>query len=104
VHIAYPDVGIWVPVPCHCDEAGRSIDARTVGSPQMGEFKGEASAARDTEEPVPLADAEPVLNGDVLAAVARLAQGCEADRPAPPSLRRPSPSLSVGRQIVQSLS
>jgi hypothetical protein len=49
----------------------------------MGEFKGEASAARDIKEPVTLADAEPVMNGDVLAAVARLAQRCEVDRPAP---------------------
>jgi hypothetical protein len=59
----------------------------------MGEFKGEASAARDIKEPVTLADAEPVMNGDVLAAVARLAQRCEVDRPAPPAFVDHLPAL-----------
>lgn len=84
MHVAYPDVGLGVPVSGDRDKPVGGVDARTRGPPRTSEFDGQPRATRDVNEPVALADAEPVMHGDVLAAVARLAESGEVDRlPAP---------------------
>ena len=68
----------------------------TLGSPYAGEFHRETGSARDIEQPIVATDAEPVMDGDVLAAVGRLAQRRKVDCPAAPALVDNLPGIRVG--------
>ena len=88
-HVADPDVASGVPVPGHRDQPGRGIDTRAGSTAQAGQFDGEARPARHVEQPVSGVDGQPMMHGDILPAVARLAERREVHcLPAPALVHR----------------
>ena len=73
VHVAHPYVGLRAADPGDGDEPRRCVDASAVSAAQRRELDGQASAARDVEQPIPGVNAEPVMHGHVLPAVGRFA-------------------------------
>ena len=86
VHIADPDVASGVPVPGHRDQPGRGIDTRAASAAQASQLDREPGPARHVEQPVSGIDAEPMVQSDVLPAVARLAERGEIHRLTAPAL------------------
>jgi putative transposase len=91
VHVPHPDVRIRVAVAGHRDQPLRGVDAGAYRSLQVCQLDCQAAAARHVEQPVTAADAEPVVDRDVLPAVGRFAQGGEIGCPAPPSFIHAGP-------------
>src|ERR1017187_3524518 len=86
VHIADPDVRVRAPVLRDRYEPGRRVDARTVGAAKASKFDCQTRTARDIDEPLSVANAESVMQSDVLTTVGRLAQGGKVDRCTAPAL------------------
>ena len=84
VHVADLDVGRRVAVAGYRHEPRRGVDAGADGAAEPCQLERQAAATGHVEEPVAGVEAQPVVDGDVLAAIARLAQGGKVDRfPAP---------------------
>src|ERR1017187_8620159 len=80
VHIADPDVRVRVPVLRDRYEPGGGVDARTVGAPKASKLDRQPRTARHIKDPLSVANAESVMESDVLTTVGRLAQGGKVDR------------------------
>lgn len=88
MHVPDPDVGAGAAVPRDGHEPRGRVDAGTGRPPQPRELDRQPGAAGDIEQPVPLVHPQPVVDGDVLAAVRGLEQGGEVDRLPAPTLAR----------------
>ena len=74
MHIADPDIALRVPVLGHRDQPGRSADTTAASAAEASQPDRGPGPASHVEQPVSGIDAEPVLHGDILPAVARLAE------------------------------
>jgi len=86
VHVADSYVGLRVAVTGHLDQARRRVDAGAHRAAGPGEFDGQSGTARNVQHPVPGADAQTLVQRDVLTGVPGLAHRREVDGPAPPAL------------------
>ncbi len=100
IHVAHAEIGVGQPVARDGDQPGRGVDAVAHRPAQRGELEREAGAAGQVEHAVAGVHADVVVQRGVLAALGRLGQRRELDRPAPPPLIDQPPLLGLATLVV----
>ena len=101
MHVTDAHVGIRVAVGGDRDQPDRGVDAGTGRAPRRGELQCQPGAAGHVQHPVTDADAEVLVQRDVLPAVGRLAQRGEVDGPPPPTLVDAPPRPILATRVLR---